>query len=300
MVARSPASARQSLLLGAWDHRGACVTGEPVPGTLDLGPSASLDLPAAWLEWFDRWLMDRPGARQTWPAVRFFAMGANRWREADAWPPSDALEQRWYLHGDGRIAAELPRSSSDRTYRYDPDDPTPALSALVADPLPEWSARDIGFLDQREDVLVYTSDPFAEAVEIAGPVVATLRAASTAVDTDFAVILADVAPDGGSALLSHGILRAAFRDSLERPEPLVPGQQYRFVIEANDLGHTYLPGHRLRVVVCSALFPYYHPNPNTGALYGDETDRAPATQTVCHDPEDPSFVTVWVRPGDVH
>jgi putative CocE/NonD family hydrolase len=297
MVARSPAAARQSLLLGAWDHAGACVTGVAVPGTLDLGPSASLDLPAVWLEWFDRWLSNRPGARQSWPVVRYFAMGANRWRDADAWPPSEATEQSWFLHGDGMLAAEPPSSPSKRSYRYDPDDPTPALPALLSAPLPEWSARDIGYLDCRRDVLIYTSEPLREPVETAGPIAVTFQVSSTAVDTDFAVILADLAPDGGSALLSHGILRAAFRDSLERPEPLVPGDRYRLAIEANDLGHAFLPGHRLRLVVCSALFPYYHPNPNTGALYGDESDRVAATQTIYHDPAAPSFLSVRIRPG---
>jgi putative CocE/NonD family hydrolase len=256
-------------------------------------------MPGVWGEWFDRWLMDRPGARREWPTVRYFAMGANRWRDSDAWPPSDAVRRTWYFHPDGRLAETPPASPSAQTFRYDPDDPTPALPELGAGPLPEWSARDIGFLARRHDTLHYLSESFTTPVEIAGPVVATLLFSSSAVDTDLAVLIADVAPVGGSSLLSHGILRAAFRDSLERPELLCPGERYELAIEANDLGHVLLPGHRLQIVVCSALFPYYHPNPNTGALYGDERERIVATQTIYHHPATPSRLSVWVRPEPV-
>lgn len=97
-----------------------------------------------------------------------------------------------------------------------------------------------------------------------------------------APVLADVGPDGQAILVSQGILRASFRESLSDPTPLIPGKRYQLDIELSDLGHAFLPGHRLQLIVCSCLFPYYHPNPNTGALYGDEGDRAwiVATQTV--------------------
>ena len=122
---------------------------------------------------------------------------------------------------------------------------------------------------------------------------------SSAVDTDFAAVLADVDPDGRAVFLSHGILRASFRESLTKPKPLVPGERYVLPIEMADLGHVVLPGHRLRVIVTSCLFPYYHPNPNTGASYGEERagDAVVATQTVFAVPNEPSQLTVFVRQG---
>ena len=196
----------------------------PVAGQLDLGPEATLDMPQLWLAWFDRWLRESEG--DEWPRVRYFAMGANRWREADAWPPSDATLQSFSLGGDGALSRDVSPEATSRTFRYDPADPTPALATLTADPLPEWSPRDVAFLTARSDVLVYTSEPFAGAVEIAGPVHLRLHAASSAIDTDFAAIVADVGPDDRAILVSQGIVRASFRESLSDPTLLVPGECY--------------------------------------------------------------------------
>ena len=126
MVQRSPAATKQSLLLGAWDHGGACTHGRAVAGDLDLGSEATLDMPQLWLAWFDRWL--RGSGDDEWPRVRYFAMGGNAWREADAWPPSDATLRSFYLGGDGTLALDALPDASSRTFRYDPADPTPALA----------------------------------------------------------------------------------------------------------------------------------------------------------------------------
>jgi putative CocE/NonD family hydrolase len=295
MVARSPASQNQSLLVGAWGHGGACTTGRAIEGALDLGPEASIDLPAVWLAWFDRWLRGVDG--EPMPRVRYFVMGANAWRDADAWPPSDATEHTWYLHGDGSLAAERQTTSSSRSFAYDPADPTPGIEQLSSEPLADWSPRDLAFLECRPDVLVYSSERIEAPLEIAGPVHLLLQAASSAVDTDFAAILADVDADSRAIFVSHGILRASFRESVSNPTPLVPGERYSLPIEMADLGHVFLPGHRLRLIVTSCLFPYYHPNPNTGASYGEEGegDYTVASQTVYSGSAQPSRLTFFVR-----
>jgi putative CocE/NonD family hydrolase len=285
------------MLVGAWGHGGACGTGQAIAGAFDLGPDASLDLPAVWLAWFDRWLRGIDG--ELMPPVRYFAMGANAWRDADAWPPSDTAEWTMYLHADGSLAAGTATTPASRSFAYDPADPTPGMERLSAGPLDDWSPRDLAFLERRADVLVYASEPFAEPIEIAGPIHLQLRASSSAVDTDFAAILADVDPDGRSIFLSHGILRASFRASLTEPTPLVPGERYELDIEMADLGHVVLPGHRLRVIVASCLFPYYHPNPNTGARYGEEEagEGVVAEQIIYAGPDESSRLTVFVRNG---
>jgi putative CocE/NonD family hydrolase len=295
MIAASPAAGRQSLLLGAWDHGGACTTGQAVAGALDLGAASSLDLPGIWLAWFDRWLRNRGGA--TWPTVRYFAMGANAWRDADGWPPSDAEERSVYLTAEGRLALQPPESPSASAFQYDPSDPTPAMASLTADPLPEWSPREIDFLEQRPDVLVFTSDPLPQPLEVAGPVRLEVFASSSAVDTDFAAVLADVGLDERAILVSHGILRASFRDSLTHPTPLVPEECYPLTIELTELGHMFQPGHSLRLIVTSCLFPYYHPNPNTGASYGDELagEYTIAKQTIHAGGDRPSRLVVCAR-----
>ncbi|MBA2595631.1 MAG: CocE/NonD family hydrolase [Chloroflexia bacterium] len=283
------------MLVGAWGHGGACTTGRAIEGALDLGSQASIDLPAVWLAWFDRWL--RGVASDAMPPVRYFAMGVNARRYADAWPPSDASEQAFYLAADGSLSAEPPTTSSSRSFDFDPASPTPSIEHLSSDPLDDWSPRDLGFLERRSDVLVYTGELMEDPLEIAGPVHLLLQASCSAADTDFAGILADVDPDGRAIFVSHGILRASFRESLSNPTPLVPGERYSLPIEMADLGHVFLPGHRLRLIVTSCLFPYYHPNPNTGASYGEERegDYAVASQTVFSNPTRPSCLTFFVR-----
>ena len=240
MEARSPAAGRQVLLLGAWNHGGACKTGEAVPGAHDPMPDASLDLRSVWLEWFDRWLAGRPGARETWPRVRYYAMGGG-WRDTDAWPPRGARPLTLALHPDGSLAvdgggAEFWRTperpgagaaAGTRTYRYDPDDPTPSHPVVDAGPPPDPRAEDLRFLETRGDVLTYTSPPVAAPVEVAGPIVLRLHAASSAPDTDFGALLSDVDPDGRSVLLSSGIQRASFRESLTEPTLLSPSESTR-------------------------------------------------------------------------
>ena len=296
MTARSPAAASQSLLVGAWGHGAACSSGLAIEGAFDLGPDASLDLTAIWLAWFDRWLRGIPG--QTLPPVRYFAMGANAWRDADAWPPRDARLQELYLGAGGTLSSE-PAGEGACQYVYDAADPTPGAAALSSDPLPDWSPRDLSFLDARTDTLVFTSAPYIEPIEIAGPVHVQLQASSSATDTDFAAILADVDPAGRAIFLSHGIVRASFRESLSAPTLLEPGKIYDLSIEMADVAHVVLPGHALRLIVCSALFPYYHPNPNTGALYGDEENGVYLTahQTVLCGGAEGSRLQVFIRPA---
>jgi putative CocE/NonD family hydrolase len=291
---RSPVPEQQALLLGAWGHGGACNTGHAIEGVWDLGPEANQDLHAVWLAWFDYWL--RGAGENPLPPVRYFAMGANAWRDAASWPPADTAHTALYLAANGSLTSHLPESGL-RTYLYDANDPTPGAAQLSSDPLPDWSPRDLAFLEQRGDVHTYTAAPVQEPVEIAGPVQAALHAGSSAPDTDFAAILADVAPDGTSVLISHGIMRASYRKSLASPTPLQPHRPEYLTIELADVAHVLLPGHALRVIICSCLFPYYHPNPNTGAGYGEEADGeyTAARQTVLSGGEQASCLSLYVR-----
>jgi hypothetical protein len=255
-----------------------------------------------WLEWFDRWLSGRPGARETWPRVRYYALGGG-WRDADTWPPREARLLRLVLRADGSLDLHtLGGSSTDpeagiRTYRYDPDDPTPVIPVLDAGPPPDPRAEDLRFLEARADVLTYTSRPVAAPLETAGPVTLRLHVASSAPDTDFGALLSDVHPDGRSVLLSSGIRRASFRESVTDPTPLSPQGIYALDVELADLAHVVRAGHRLRLTVTSCLFPYYHPNPNTGEPLGAETRRQIAIQTIHHGPEHPSHLALFSLAG---
>ena len=145
-------------------------------------------------------------------------------------------------------------------------------------------------------ILVYTSEPLAADIELLGDVSVTLHAATTATDTDFTARLCVVDPDGRSVNLQEGILRARYRRSLSDPEPLVPGEVYELRIELGPVGASVPAGSRLRLDISSSDFPQWDRNLNSGGPPGAESAlaAAPATQTVLHDAEHPTRITLPV------
>jgi hypothetical protein len=152
-------------------------------------------------------------------------------------------------------------------------------------------------IEERPDVLVYTSDGVEQPFEVVGPVALHLCAASSAVDTDFVVKLCDVAPDDVSVNVADGILRAQWREGWAKSTPLDPGRQYEFQVDLGAMGHVFRPGHRIRVSITSSGFPHWDRNMNTGGASGTEATGIIARQTVFHDRRHPSYVLLPVRPA---
>jgi len=148
-------------------------------------------------------------------------------------------------------------------------------------------------------VLVYTSQPLLEELEVTGIPRVILHAASDAADTDFASVLVDVHPNGRAVPLAEGILRASYRNSVDGGDPPTPGKVYEYQIELNAVSNAFLPGHRLRLEILSSFFPKYDRNPNTGDPPGEEHTFKPAHQTVYHDPDRPSHIVLPIIPNTV-
>jgi putative CocE/NonD family hydrolase len=148
----------------------------------------------------------------------------------------------------------------------------------------------------RNDVLVYTSEPFAHPCLLAGAIELRLYAATTAPDTDWTAKLVDVHPDGRAININDGIMRARYRRSLERAELLEPERVYEYTIAVGAAGWRVAPGHRLRLEVSSSNFPMYDRNPNTGHPLGEDaiSDLRTATQTVYHEQAYPSRVIIRI------
>jgi putative CocE/NonD family hydrolase len=294
----------QRLIVGAWTHA------RPGPdtrriGDVDFGPAAGFDSEALVIRWFRHWLGGPPGTTPPdWEGapVRLFVMGENRWRDEQEWPLARALATPYYLHsggqanglaGDGRLRPGAAAAASpDDAFTYDPNTPVPtgasgAYSRMPADRRP---------LQQRDDVLVYTSDALDRPLEVTGPVRLVLWASSSATDTDFTAALSDVHPDGTARALTDGIIRARYRDSRTTPTLLTPGQPYEFTIEVGATSNVFLPGHRLRLEVSSSNFPRYDRNPNTGAPFGRGAELKVARQTIHHDAARPSRLVLPVVP----
>jgi putative CocE/NonD family hydrolase len=296
------------LLVGPWTHGefGSTV------GDLDFGIGSSGaflncrgDLTEAHLGWFDATLKGEESPLEDKPPVEVFVMGENRWRGYEEWPVPGAYEEWWHLHGGGRLAREEPARSEPDAYDYDPRDPVPTVGgATLMAPIHRPGARDQREVEDRPDVLVYTSEVLREDYTALGPVHATVFAATSAPDTDFVVRLVDVYPDGRAIGVTDGVIRTSAREAFPapgviwpaQPKPVEPGRVYQYNVDLWATGITFMAGHRIRVQVTSSCFPRWDRNPNTGES-ADSARTEVARQRVFHDPERPSHVTLTVVDG---
>ena len=195
------------------------------------------------------------------------------------------------LSGDG------PGGPADE-YVYDPADPVPTVGGNMCcqNGLLASGAFDQREVEQRQDVLIYTSEPLADDLTVIGPVQVRLWAASSATDTDFTAKLVDVHLDGYAHNVSEGIVRARYRNSDYLESWLTPGAAHDYTI---DLGYTatvFRAGHRIRLEISSSNFPHFDRNPNTGAPFGQSAEVRTATQRVLHDDLHPSQLVLQVAP----
>lgn len=193
----------------------------------------------------------------------------------------------------------VPGNEPPDEYVYDPMFPVPTNGGnnCCSPEIVAWGGYDQTQVEQREDVLVYTSQPLAEDVEVTGPVVAKIYASSSAPDTDFTAKLVDVHPDGYALNLCDGIIRARYRETQERQVLMVPGSIYEFTVDLGPTSNVFKAGHRIRLEVSSSNFPRFDRNLNTGGRFGYETNMQVARQKVYHDAERPSHVLLPVIPA---
>jgi predicted acyl esterase len=258
------------------------------------------------------------------PPIRLFVMGANVWRDEQEWPLARAVPTTLHLNGDGTLTSE-PGSDEPRRFTYDPEDPVPTIGgnycavgefpAVGEGMEPMWmrllnpalllhnimtpgpadqveseayfTAKQPGRrLSERDDVLVYETEPLAEAVEVTGRGIVHLRVASSAVDTDFTAKLIDVYPpsadypDGYDMLVNDSIIRCRYRNGFDHEELMTPGEEVDVTILLPPTSNLFDAGHRIRVDVSSSNFPRLERNPNTGEPIGRHTHMVKADQTV--------------------
>jgi uncharacterized protein len=290
----------QFVLMGPWGHG---VGGQKV-GEVDFGPQAKLDVGRLQFEWFEHWLKAKETGVQNWPFVRLFVMGENVWRNEHEWPLARTQFTAWYLRsagkantrsGDGSLSLKAPEAEPPDEFTYDSVNPVPTKGGnnLVGPPAGPF---DQSSLEERSDVLVYTSPPLEQAVEVTGPVKLILHAASSARDTDFTAKLLDVHPDGKAYNLCDGIIRARYRESFTQPTLIEPGKTYRYEIDLWVTSNYFKSGHRVRVEIASSNFPRFDRNPNTGHDFGADAELAKAQQTILHDAEHPSHILLPIIP----
>lgn len=293
----------QYLFIGPWDHINQ--TGK-YPD-LEFGPTAvdtASGIHELQMEFFDRYIRGNKSALDKQLPVHIFVMGINIWRSEPEWPLPDTQYMDLYLDsgghaatrsGDGLLRAELPHISIADTYTYDPAEPTPSVGGrlLTMDPK-ECGPRDQSLIEDRPDVLCFTTPPFETPLEVTGDISLILYITSSALDTDFTGKLVDVHPDGRAIYLTDGILRARYRNSLATPEMLEPGKVYKLRLDLAATSNVFLAGHRIRLEVSSSNFPRFDRNSNTGGDIVNETKFAVAHNQVLHGPEHPSKLVLPV------
>jgi putative CocE/NonD family hydrolase len=269
---------------------------------------ARLDYDALTYGWFDTFLKgERTGLLDTLPKIRYFTMGSNSWQSSDVWPPRGASPVTYYLSngggtantmtGSGVLLASVPPRAERDTFTYDPMKPLMSYGGNVCC---TGTAIDAGSFDQRvretdPQVLVYSTEPLTEGVEVSGPVSVTLYVSSDAKDTDFTVKLIDVDTEGRAWNLDETIQRMRYHTGYDRPQTrMEPGTVYKVTLGPLNTSNYFKPGHRIRIEVSSSNFPRFDRNLNTGGNNFDETTGVVAHNAVHLGRGTPSSITLSV------
>jgi putative CocE/NonD family hydrolase len=297
----------QRLLVVIGGHSGS---GRKV-GEVDFGDAAPFNADEATLGWYDYLLKGTQNEFASGKAVKIFVMGANQWRQEEQWPVARARATKYFVHsggkanssrGNGSLSTAAPGKETEDQYVYDPAKPVPTVGGPLCCDAQHWAPgpRDQRGVEARDDVLVYSTPPLSQDLEVTGPVSLELYARSSAADTDFTAKLVDVAPDGFAQNLTEGILRARYRNSQETPTLMTPGQVYKLTLDLWATSNVFKKGHILRLEISSSNFPRFDRNPNTGETqYPPREEKAelamvPATNTILHDTEHPSVLILPV------
>ena len=299
---------QQRLVIGPWVHGyNGGVYAERNFGL--MAHDGVADVTAEQIRWFDHHLKGTDNGVRGDKPLKLFVMGPDTWREEDDWPLPDTDWQGWHLHSNGCAGTREEGGSLSRTapgreppdsFLYDPRNPVPTCGGATFLPglfvAANAGPRDRRALEQRADVLCYTSEVLAEDLEVTGPVRLVLYVRSNCPDTDFTGTLVDVHPDGRAFILSDGILRARYRESLSRPQLMTPGEVYRLEIDLVATSNVFFKGHRVRLEVSSSNFPRFDRNTNTGGLIAreGEADFRVALNEVLHDAGHPSHLVLPV------
>lgn len=277
-----------------------------VVGERSMG-DARLDYDALTYGWFDHFLKGEDNHILDMPKVRYYTMGSNKWQTSDTWPPQGAQPVTFFLSsggnantlaGDGVLTVAAPEADHADSVIYDPMNPVPSYGGNVCC---TGNAVAGGAFDQRKleasrsDILVYTSDPLKEGIEVSGPIEATLYLSSDVKDTDITIKLIDVYPDGPAYNLDETIQRLRYRDGYDRPPVwMEPGKVYKVTLQPMTTSNYFPAGHRLRIEVSSSNFPRFDRNLNTGGRNYDEVEGTAAHNVVHHSKQYPSQVTLTV------
>ena len=244
--------------------------------------------------WFDLWLKgEENDFKKETPRVQYYTMGSNKWQSAEQWPPESSEMTTFYLssngsanslYGDGKLTTSKPTSSNQDNFVYDPMNPVESYGGNVCctGNAVQGGSFDQRRMEARNDILVYSTEPLEEGVEVTGFIETTLYVSSDAKDTDFTIKLIDVHPDGSAYNLDETIQRARYREGQDKEVWMEDGEVYKLDLTPMATSNYFKKGHRIRVEISSSNFPRFTRNLNTGGNNYDETESVVARNSVHH------------------
>ena len=276
-------------------------TENTIVGERSVG-DARLDYDALTYSWFDYWLKGQEnGVKSKLPRVQYFTMGSNKWQQSETWPPKEAVATPFYLNsngkansrnGNGALTLSVPKTDLPDQFSYDPANPVNSFGGNVCC---IGNAIQGGSLDQqtmelREDILVYSTPPLTEDVEITGFIESVLFVSSDAKDTDFTLKLIDVYPDGKAYNLDETIQRVRYREGYDKEVFMEKDKVYEVKLSALSTSNFFPKGHQIRIEISSSNFPRFDRNLNTGGNNYDEKVGVVAKNKVHHSTKYPSRI----------
>jgi predicted acyl esterase len=288
----------QKLIMGPWTHS----IGRMPVGQLRF-PNASVPAQYNSGRWFAHYLRGENNGVEKEPAVTYYVMGdtsapgapGNVWRQADDWPVP-ATETAYYFAPEGKLGSAQPSTAADAhvKFTFDPANPCPTIGGnnleLARGPMNQNP------IENRKDVILFTTAPLESPVEITGRVKARIFVSSSARDTDLSVRLCDVYPDGKSYLIAEGMRRLRYRDSFEKPELLTPGKLYEVTVDCWSTSIIFNTGHRIRATITSSNYPRLDLNPGTGEQWSDSGPKVIQTNDILCDAAHASRLLLPVVP----
>ena len=253
--------------------------------------------------WFDLWLKgEKNDFKEKTPRVQYYTMGINKWQSADEWPPADVEMTTFYLssqgkansrYGDGKLSrSPLTEEELPDGFVYDPMNPVPSYGGNVCctGNAIKGGSYDQSQMETRHDILVYTSEPMKEGVEVTGFIETKLYVSSDAKDTDFTIKLIDVDPEGRAYNLDETIQRARYRDGIDKEVFMEEGKVYELNMTPMATSNYFKKGHQIRIEISSSNFPRFARNLNTGGDNNNDTKTQIANNKIFHGADYPSVV----------
>jgi putative CocE/NonD family hydrolase len=281
-------------------------TENTVVGERSMG-DARMDYDALTYGWFDTFLKgEKTGLLDTLPKVRYYTMGSNKWQTASTWPPEESKGLTYYLssggnansrHGDGVLTDKPPSKDTPDSFTYDPLKPVPSYGGNVCctGNAVQGGSWDQSKMEERNDILVYSSAPLESDTEVSGPIDVTLYVSSDQKDTDVTIKLIDVGPDGKAYNLDETIQRLRYREGYDKPPVWIEKDKvYKVTLQPMVTSNLFKAGHRIRIEVSSSNFPRFDRNMNTGGNNYDETTGKVARNSIHHSRQYPSSITLNV------